>query len=131
MSDLKKDILIISTPDLDEMGEEMLKIAERLEKIKNKLSSLKELLKIDSESLREKLKAYRKLQEELQNEISEEGVQMGNYFEFFDYPKLVLKVNGEDFFEIPANVKTSEGESSFVKAWRAWRWWGKNETLSI
>jgi hypothetical protein len=78
--------------------QEMLERVEELKKIQNELNHLKEVLKIKSESLREMVKAYKKTQEELQRDVSDKSIKIGKHLEFYDYPKIVFKVDGEDVF---------------------------------
>jgi hypothetical protein len=85
--------------------QEILGKVEELMEIQDKLNNLKESLKIKSESLREMVKAYKKLHEELQKSVSDKSIKIGKYLEFYDYPKLIFKVNGEDIFAKSASLK--------------------------
>jgi hypothetical protein len=91
--------------------EEILEVAWELKRIQSKLQELKELLKIKSESLREMIKDYKKLQEKFQNNALDKDIKVGKNLEFYDYPKLVFKVDGEDIFAKSADTK-SFGEAS-------------------
>jgi len=77
---------------------EMLGRVEELKQIQGNLDESKELLKIKSESLREMVRAYKKLQEEVQTHLFFKDAKVGKHLEFYDYPKLVFKVDGEDIF---------------------------------
>lgn len=78
--------------------QKMLEVAEELVKIQNSLNEFNKLLKIRSESLRGMVMAYKKLQEELQKNVVDKSIKIGKHLEFYDYPKLVFKADGEDIF---------------------------------
>lgn len=87
---------------LEEKEREILEKVEELKQIQSNLDELKESLKIKSEFLKEIVNAYKKLQKELQINISEKDIKIGKYLEFYDYPRFVFKVDGgQDIFIKP------------------------------
>lgn len=44
------------------------------------------------------------------NNILEKDFEIGKYLEFYDYPRLIFRINGKDFFAKPVCVKTTTGK---------------------
>ena len=100
------------SPDilLEEKEKEMLKIVEEMKLIQCQLINTKRFLEIKIEFLKKKVGNYKELQANLQIDASDKSVKIGKYLEFYDYPKLDFKINGEDFFAKPSFTKASEGK---------------------
>jgi hypothetical protein len=95
------------SPDvlLEKKESEMLEMVGELKLIQCELNNLKRFLEIKSESLRGMVKDYKKLQANFQMEALDKNMKIGKHLEFYDYPKLVFKVDGIDIFTKSDSVK--------------------------
>jgi hypothetical protein len=87
--------------------QKMLERVKELKLIQCELNNLKRLLEIKSGFLKDEVRDYKALQVNFQMDASDKNMKIGKQLEFYDYPKLVFKVDGEDIFSKPACVKDS------------------------
>ncbi len=85
--------------------QKMLEMVKELKQIQCELNNLKRLLEIKSGFLRDEVRDYKALQANFQMDALDKNMKIGKNLEFYDYPKLVFKVDGEDIFAKSSSVQ--------------------------